>query len=64
MDAFLDAVTWHHMVFIRSARGDFYRVWFEDMPLMQRLIGDEAEYREPLAELRRRLEQSAPGVKT
>lgn len=56
MDAFLDAVAWHYEAFLKTGCGDIYRVWFgsDGQPMMQRLIGDETEYIEPLAELRKR----------
>lgn len=65
MDAFIDSVAWHYMAFLRTGNGDFYRTWFEGRePRMQRLFGDESEYHEPLAELRKRaLEQKADGEK-
>jgi hypothetical protein len=55
MDAFVDATAWHHCAFLRTGNGEFWRIWFEDdHPLIQKLIGDEPEWVEPLTELKRR----------
>lgn len=55
MDAFLFSTTWHYMLFAKTAAGDFWRVWFEGdpFPYQQRLIGNESEFAEPLAALRK-----------
>jgi hypothetical protein len=53
--ATLDAVVWHHMTFIRTAKGWILRVWFEgNEPRMERLFADDPEYQEPIRELRQR----------
>lgn len=55
MDAFVDSVVWHCQAFLMTARGDVWRIWFKNTePLMERLIGNESEYGEPLSELRER----------
>ena len=57
MDAVADTVAWHDCAFIRTHGGDYYRLWFagEPYPFTERLIGNEAEWAEPLTELKRRL---------
>ena len=55
MDAFVDAVAWHYCTFMRSGSGNFWRVWFDGpAPMIELLLGDEAEWVEPLTELKRR----------
>jgi hypothetical protein len=54
MDAFILATTWHYMTFAKTARGDVWRIWFDNdgHPLMEKLTPfQEAEYREPLRNL-------------
>lgn len=49
MDAFIRSIAWHYMVFAKTGNGDIWRIWFNgDQPLMERLIGNETEYREAL----------------
>lgn len=52
MDAFVDSVAWHYMLFARTGRGHYWRIWFDgEQPAMEHLFGNEPEYREPLQEL-------------
>lgn len=56
MNAFLKATAWHYDAFLKDGAGDVWRVWFDHtgQPCMERLIGHEPEYREPLAVLAKR----------
>ena len=62
MDAFVDAVAWHDCAFLRTGRGDFWRIFYRDelTPLIEQLNGDEPEWHEPLAELKRRALEYIP----
>ena len=57
MDAVMDAVSWHDCAFVRTASGSYWRVFFggEPYPFIERLMGNEPEWVEPLNELKRRL---------
>ena len=60
MDAILFSTTWHYDAFFMTAHGDIYHLYFrgDPYPLMQRLFGDEPEYREPIAALRMQQEKA------
>jgi hypothetical protein len=54
-DAFVDAVAWRYCAFLRTGNGEFWRIWFDDNePLIEKLVGNESEWVEPLTELKRR----------
>lgn len=51
MDAFMLATAWHHQAFLRTANGDYWRVWFEGRePLMEKLTNSQitGDYKEAL----------------
>lgn len=52
MSVFRHAVTWQYSAFLKTARGDVWRVWFDydEQPFMQRLTPESMrnEYREPV----------------
>lgn len=54
--AFIDALQWHYSVFMLADDGQVWRVWFDGshQPCMECLLGHEAEWREPVKELKGR----------
>lgn len=44
-NAFLHSVVYKYQLFAIDSQHDIWRVWFDvDFPLMQKLVGNEAEY--------------------
>lgn len=53
---FVKSLIWNRVLFAMAENGDIYRFWFKsngEGPIYQRLIGQEPEFAEPIAELQK-----------